>query len=127
MACASATILSLTGACALYLTHKRATVPATMRHIGAGMLIAVFTAAFAMPAINEYAGFGQLCGKAAELSRTYHVEDFCSWHMRHAAKLVLYNQQFHNPSFYEHHHAPRRYEQRTDNDLQAHRLPEQQE
>lgn len=87
---ASATILSLTGAYVLYLTHGRAPASDAMRHIGTGMLIAVFTAAFAMPKINEYTGFRQLCGRAEELSLKYRVADFRSWHIRHSANMDAY-------------------------------------
>lgn len=92
---ASATILSLTGAYALYILYgKKEDVAVAIRHIGVGFLIAVFALGWAFPEINKSTGYGRLCKETLKISHKYGITDICTWHLPKAKNMDAYlNQQ----------------------------------
>lgn len=88
---ASATILSLTGAYTLYILYgRRDDVSVAVRHIGVGILLAVFTAGWALPHLNNTIGYSRLCSKAVAESREYGITDIRTWRIPRADNMDVY-------------------------------------
>ena len=86
---ASATVLTLTGVYSLYSFRKK-TIPSIIEHIGAGILISVFVAAFAFPEINKEIGYRDVCKEALRVSKEYGITDFKTWRVGRAENMDVY-------------------------------------
>lgn len=85
-------ILSLSGLHSLFLLWKKgqADTFGSVRAIGYGLLLAVFCAAWAMPAINKQIGYGNLCKQALALSKKHNITDFRTWRLHRSSNVDVY-------------------------------------
>lgn len=88
-----ALVLTLTGIRTLYELYRNKAkdmVACSVRCIGAGMLVAVLVAAWSLPKLNAEVGYGELCGKALEMSRAYHIDDIRTWRIPRSENMDVY-------------------------------------
>ena len=95
MVYASATVLTLTGGYSLYICCRKSIYSPSrvINHIGVGMLMAVFVAAFAFPEIDKVIGYGDICEAAMEASKKYDITDFRIWRIGKAQNIDVYLKQ----------------------------------
>lgn len=85
----AALILSLTGILTLaYLRNH--SLNASVKTMGAGILLAVFLASFALPRYNHLIGMGELSEKAREISRQKGAENYYYCRISRADNLDVY-------------------------------------
>lgn len=90
---ASATILTLSGVSSLYLLYNKrnaACIGVVIRRIGAGLLLALFAAGWALPSLNARIGYGTLCGEALKISRERGICDFRTWRISRSENMDVY-------------------------------------
>lgn len=88
-----AAILSLGGTCSLCLLiagRLKNGLPGAVRCMGAGMLLAVFAAGWALPKTNAWTGYGMLCAKALELSHRHGISEFRAWRITRPENMDVY-------------------------------------
>lgn len=103
---AVATILTLTGAYSLYLLYMKQEANApeygryrikrqadnaqVIKHLGAGMLIALFVGGWIWPKLNAYTGYGTLFRDAQELSKEYKIKEIRTWNLPRSENMDIY-------------------------------------
>lgn len=103
---AVATILTLTGAYSLYLLYMKQETDApesrqyrikrqadnaqVIKHLGAGMLIALFVGGWTWPKLNTYTGYGTLFQNAQELSKEYKIKEIRTWDLPRSENMDIY-------------------------------------
>ncbi len=86
-------VLTLTGVCSLVLLwggKREDRVVSAVRITGIGMLASIFMIGWALPKVNPYLGYGQLCSEAMELSRESGIIDFRTWHVSRSESMDVY-------------------------------------
>lgn len=61
-----------------------------LRRMGAGLLLAVFVGAWSLPRLNAHIGYGELCAKALEVSRSHGISDIRTWHISRPEGMDVY-------------------------------------
>lgn len=92
----AATTLTLCGISTLYMIYSRRQSPAVteiIRRIGVGLLLAIFTGAWAFPKLNTYISYGPICREASALSRQSGITDIRTWHMPRPENMDVYLHQ----------------------------------
>ncbi len=96
----AAGVLTLTGVNTLCLLFgrvrgtggpiRRTGLDGGARSLAVGLLLAVFTAGWAVPELNPWIGYGELCSEAMKLSEERGVTDIRAWHVRRAENMDVY-------------------------------------
>lgn len=88
----AAFVLTTSGIRSLYLLIKKENdfMEEAVRNIGAGILVSAYIAAFSLPCLNRYIGYGNLCEKANILAKQNGINKFASWNMSHASDMDVY-------------------------------------
>ena len=90
---AAATVLSLSGGNVLYHLYNKAqpeNLAQIIRRMAGGIGLAVFVAAWALPAASSDLGYGKLCEEAMKVSDATHIGSVHAWRLDHAANMDAY-------------------------------------
>lgn len=58
--------------------------------LAGGILVALFVGSFALPQVNAYIGFGEMCRKAREIAKTHHIEKYIFYNFRSGENMDAY-------------------------------------
>lgn len=89
-------ILSVGGVVALVVLGRRATTYTLPRAVGsmvAALLLAIYSAGWAVPHLNHQIGYGTVCRSALWLSDRYGTSRFYTWHIDRADNIDVYLRQ----------------------------------
>lgn len=90
----AALALSAGSVYAIYLLTRYARrnyiIEEAIKSVGAGMLVAVYMAAFALPQLNRFIGYRELSQTAMEFSKEEKINRFTAWDMSHARDMDVY-------------------------------------
>lgn len=90
---AAATVLSMSGGNVLYHLYNKAqpeNLAQIIRRMAGGIGLAVFVAAWALPAASSDLGYGKLCEEAMKVSDATHIGSVHAWRLDHAANMDAY-------------------------------------
>ncbi len=86
----AAALLSVAGLVAFWLLFKRHDVLGTVRLLSAGLLAAVFVAAWDLPRLNPYIGYGAVCAEAGQTADAYRAAEIRTYNVRRAENMSVY-------------------------------------
>lgn len=89
---AAAVVLSVSGVASLVALCRRGAhrMGRAITAMGAGMLLSVFAASWAMPSLNSEVGYGRLCDEALRVAARTSVHDFRAWRLRRPDNIDVY-------------------------------------
>lgn len=88
---AASLVLTATGAWALWTLCRRKQVGKAVRGMAVGLFCAVFVGGWALPKVNAWIGYGELCHRALEMAEEHGgVDDFCVWKIRRPEAMDVY-------------------------------------
>ena len=83
----SAAFLTIGGILALLNADK------AVSHMVAGLLLAVFTGSLAMPSLNPYIGYANVCKEALSISQRTGIKRIAAWKVKNASDMDVYLRQ----------------------------------
>lgn len=85
------TIVSTAGILSLYILHSnKMQIYKVISTLGAGILLSVFIASFAVPQLNPFIGMGTLCKEAKEVAEKEGISNFVYYRLKQADNLDVY-------------------------------------
>ncbi len=87
---AGAGIITLTGLCIFWFLYRKSDTLRAIHTLALGFLLAVFIVGWSLPQINNRLGWGDLCGKAKELSEEHAITDYWVYHIKRAENMDVY-------------------------------------
>ena len=73
-----------------YRIKRQADNAQVIKHLGAGMLIALFVGGWIWPKLNAYTGYGTLFRDAQELSKEYKIKEIRTWNLPRSENMDIY-------------------------------------
>lgn len=86
----AAAVLTATGARGMWQALRRRALASAVRTMAAGVLCALFVAAWELPRLNDYVGYGNVCREARQVAAAHGVADYATWRMRRAENMEVY-------------------------------------
>lgn len=87
---AAAAVLTATGVWGVWQALRRRALPSAVRTFAAGLLCALFVAAWELPRLNDYVGYGNVCRAAHEVAAERGITHYATWHVRRAENMEVY-------------------------------------
>lgn len=90
----AALVMTISGIRSIYLfkcqNEDNYIIERAIKNMGTGLLVAVYIAAFSLPYMNCYIGYGKLCRVALAIAEEKGIDNFTSWDMSHARDMDVY-------------------------------------
>lgn len=90
---AAAGVLTIAGIISLYTLYKKKELDRSIQRLVIGIFCAVFVGGWALPSINEYMGYQELCRKAMEISAEKGLSGYHVWRIGRPENMDVYLQE----------------------------------
>ena len=90
---AGAAVLSVAGLCTLGLLFRKHDVGRAVSCAAAGLFLAIFVGGWALPKVNAWMGYGELCRKAAAVGSSEGLQRYCVYGISRPESMDVYLHQ----------------------------------